>query len=997
MFGGFLFMAGLSTASRSGTLLSPVLLICLLGPFARPLMAQQIEPASYEGFEGTTVSKVDVADTPVAETASLRSLIKQQAGQPFSIATIRESVAALQQTKLFSQVQVSIQPEQSGLRVVFIPQPAYYVGMLSFPGATTAFPYTRLLQAVNIPDESPFVESLPTDSSVALVQFFKTAGFFAASVHAEAQPDKGAQIVNIVFNCALNKRAKIGQLSFEGLSTEQATDVRRALKSFWARAKGASLKPGQNYSRTRLNKSVDYMRGHFQKSGYLTPIVQLTSSSYQPETNRADITFEVHPGPLVAIRVRGARVSKRTLKRLIPIYDVNAVDQGLVTEGQRNLSSYFQSKGYFDVRVDSHLDQTADSANVAYDINRGSRHRVEGVHFEGNRYFSDRELQTHILIKKEHFPVFFFHGTFSEDRLRRSVNSLTALYRNEGFAKASIQPKVVDHEPELEVTFLVSEGEQNKVNSLRIVNSSNQAISPPIDKPLNIAPGKPYSPHRLEDDRNQIMAQYLNNGYLNARFQSKASPIAENPNLLDVVFTIDPGPQAHISQVALLGAQTTRPKFIRTITDPNFKEGQPLSEGKLLAAESDLYNVGVFDWASISPRRPVTDQDQNEVLVKVHESKRNTLDVGGGIEVLPRSGNIPVGTVALPGVPPVGLGGKFSASQKSYFGPRITFQFARHNIRGRAETAAFGVVFSRLDQRAALTYTDPHLRGWTWSSLLSASVERSTENPIFAADLGRGSWQIERGLDLRRTKILRFRYSFQKTVLKNITVPDLVLPEDRKVRLSTFSTEYIRDTRDKPLDAHHGLYQVFTFGVTPSAIGSSSDFVRFLGQNAFYLPVKLWLTWANNVRFGVAAPFSGSHVPLSERFFSGGADSLRGFPINGAGPQRPVTVCSDPANLSTCTLVSVPVGGNMLAILNSEARFPIPIKSGLGGVVFYDGGNVFSRISLAQFINNYSNSIGFGLRYQTPVGPVRFDIGRNLSPIPGVRATQYFVTLGQAF
>jgi outer membrane protein insertion porin family len=160
------------------------------------------------------------------------------------------------------------------------------------------------------------------------------------------------------------------------------------------------------------------------------------------------------------------------------------------------------------------------------------------------------------------------------------------------------------------------------------------------------------------------------------------------------------------------------------------------------------------------------------------------------------------------------------------------------------------------------------------------------------------------------------------------------------VRLSTISAELVRDTRDKPLDAHRGFYQTFDFGVTPTALGSSADFVRFLGQTAYYRQVKPWLVLANNVRLGLAVPFGGTDVPLSERFFSGGADSLRGFPINGAGPQRPVQVCSNPNDPTTCTLISVPVGGDMLFVVNSEARFPIPLKSGLGGVVFYDGGNV---------------------------------------------------------
>jgi outer membrane protein insertion porin family len=224
-----------------------------------------------------------------------------------------------------------------------------------------------------------------------------------------------------------------------------------------------------------------------------------------------------------------------------------------------------------------------------------------------------------------------------------------------------------------------------------------------------------------------------------------------------------------------------------------------------------------------------------------------------------------------------------------------------------------------------------------------------------------------------------------------------VLPQDQHVRLSTFDGQYIRDTRDKPLDAHKGVYQTIDFSVTSKALGASANFVRFLGQTSFYVPVRPWLVWATNLRLGLAEPFGNSDVPLSERFFSGGADSLRGFPINGAGPQRPVAVCTDPTNPATCVLIAVPVGGNMLFIVNSEARFPIPLKQGLGGAIFYDGGNVYSNINFRQFTNDFTHSVGIGLRYQTPVGPVRFDVGYRITNVPGVNSAQYFVTLGQSF
>jgi outer membrane protein assembly factor BamA len=212
------------------------------------------------------------------------------------------------------------------------------------------------------------------------------------------------------------------------------------------------------------------------------------------------------------------------------------------------------------------------------------------------------------------------------------------------------------------------------------------------------------------------------------------------------------------------------------------------------------------------------------------------------------------------------------------------------------------------------------------------------------------------------------------------------------------SASFIRDTRDKPLDAHRGFFQTLDFGISPKVIGSTDSFARFFGQSAYYRQMKPWVVWANNVRVGLVESFAGSHVPISERFFSGGADSLRGFPLNGAGPQALALLCTKVNNPASCTTqITAPTGGHQLIILNSEGRFPLPIMKGMGAVLFYDGGNVYDNIGFSHFFSNFSNSVGLGLRYQTPVGPVRVDVGHNLNPVPGLKSTQLFITLGQSF
>jgi outer membrane protein assembly factor BamA len=273
------------------------------------------------------------------------------------------------------------------------------------------------------------------------------------------------------------------------------------------------------------------------------------------------------------------------------------------------------------------------------------------------------------------------------------------------------------------------------------------------------------------------------------------------------------------------------------------------------------------------------------------------------------------------------------------------------------------------------------------------SAERTSENPIFTARLGGAGIQFQHYLDRNRQKSVIFRYDFRRTNLSNIVIPDLVLPEDQNVRLSSLSGSFVRDSRDNPLDAHKGIYESFQVDLNPSFLGSNTSFGRFLGQTAYYrsLTSDSSLVWASSLRLGMEHAFGGSHIPISERFFSGGGSSLRGFSLNGAGPQREVLVC--PTDNPNCgQQIPVPVGGQQLVIFNSELRFPMGISAPflggtLGGAVFYDAGNVYSSVSFKNVASDLTHTVGFGLRYKTPVGPVRIDIGHLLNAPPGIKTS----------
>lgn len=973
--------------------------LCLLS--ATALSRAQLAPkAPQAAYEGQNVSAISLIANPHRNLGPLFPVVTQKPDTPYSEQQIKQSAEALKKTGGFAEVRVQVDPDITGLRVSFLLEPAYYLGVVDFPGAAKYFSYTTLLQVVDLPDEDPYDPSRIPIAEKALSDFLRQHGYFQSKVHAEPRIDDDHQIVGVNFAVEIGKQARISSVRLDGPDQPESARLLHAVRSLRARLSGGLLKPGKPYTRERLNAASTLMKKALASQYRLASSVKENPPDYDPATNRVAVSFKVQVGPVIRVRIAGARLTAipflagRQMRKLIPIYSEGTIDRDLVEEGQRNLIDYFQKKGFSDVRVTTQFDKKPDQILVVYNIDRGKKHKVDRIVFRGNYNISEKDLLAQVSVKKSHI---WTHGAVSDKLLKQSKANVEALYRDRGYEEVKVTARAVDREPKIDVTFEIAEGPQTLVDDIEVDGNQHVvygALTAP--KGFQLHGGVPFSPRKLSEDRNRIEANYLNRGYLNIEVKTTVDQLFNDPHRVYVTYVIAEHQLVRVSQVLYMGQKQTRTSLIAKTS--KIPPETPMRRAQLLEAESHLYDLNVFDWSSVGPRKPITDQTDEMALVKVHEAKRNELTYGFGFEVSHRGGNIPTGTVAVPGGGgTIGLNGyQIAPSQSTFASPRGLFEYTRRNMRGLAETASASLLLSRLDQRFLTTYGQPHFIGSQWQSLTSVSVERNSENPLFTAGLGDASFEVERVISTKTNTRLQLRYDFNKTNLSHILVPQLVLNQDRSVHLSTVSATIIRDTRDKPLDAHRGVFSTVNLGITPTAFGSSANFAKLFGQYAYYKSIHS-VVLANSIRLGLARPFSGSFVPTSQLFFSGGGTSLRGFPIDEAGPQRLVPFCNVLQGQSGCVNVTVPVGGKQLFILNSEARFPLYITKALGGVVFYDGGNVYSAVNLPNFINNYTNTLGVGLRYATPIGPVRFDIGRNLNPVPGITPWQYYITVGQAF
>jgi outer membrane protein insertion porin family len=423
------------------------------------------------------------------------------------------------------------------------------------------------------------------------------------------------------------------------------------------------------------------------------------------------------------------------------------------------------------------------------------------------------------------------------------------------------------------------------------------------------------------------------------------------------------------------------------------KENAPLREGQVVETQRRLYNLGVFNRVTIEPQNPTgTDRDKDLVIL-VEEAKRYTMAYGGGFEVQ---------RLASTSNP---VGGQVQAA------PRGIFEISKLNLTGRGDSLSLKLRGSTIEDRALLAYSDPNTFGHRNLSMqATAYTEKTQDINTFTATRYEGSLQLTDQVTPRTTLI--FRYVFRKVLVSNIadTINPVAIPLfEQPTLVSQFGVTWVHDRRDNPADATRGSYNSADFGVAGSNIGSSASFLRFYYQNSTYHPIKRRFSFARSIRIGGLIPYGDTVsltfplptatplptvIPLPERLFAGGGTSLRGFALNQAGPRDSVT--------------GFPVGGQALLVLNQEFRFPMRLPyfgTSLGGAIFYDGGNVYSRLSRISFrsstpaptfdtsnpatatcltncsneLNYFAHTVGFGFRYATPVGPIRIDLGYQIN------------------
>jgi outer membrane protein insertion porin family len=925
--------------------------------------------------EGQRVTGIRVEDQSGIEVFEKIAPLPLQVGKPFDFADERASLRQLYRMGDYGDIRVDALPDAGGVQINFVVRRNYFNNVIRIVGLKEPPTEPAAQASLRLVLGEPFRESAVREAVARLKSALSDDGLYQAKINWALEPHEDTRQMDVTVLVEPGPRALIGDIALDNQTSYPDPQL----------LKRAKLSGKVELTAARISRGSERLRKFLVNQGYLGASVLVTPQTYDAGSNRVPLRMTVETGPRVRIEIAGARLSKGKQKKLLPVFAEGAVDEDLLQEGRRNLRDYLQSQGYFnaDVQVSSQSSDKPAERVIHYDVSRGDRFRLAGIGFEGNKYFSNGLLSRRLLLQTASFAS---SGRFSQQLLKGDQDSIRGVYLSNGFLNCQVTSMVDDQyrrkKNNLFVSFRIVEGPQSRITDLKI--DGNHAI--PTDELLNVTgstKGEPYSESGVASDRNNILALYYNEGFPEAGFHEQVIPGA-TPTDVGLVYHVTEGKRVEVSKVLLTGYQYTRPGIIRRQVE--IEAGGPLREGDVAKTQRQLYNLGVFNRVQIASQNPEGTDPEKAEVVEMQEGQRYTIGYGFGFEVQRIAGGStnPNGTT-------------IGAS------PRGIFEIARNNMFGRAQTLSFKARVSTLEYRVAVDYTaNNFLKDKNFSLQVIGFADKTQDINTFTSTRFEGGLQLVEKLS--PSSSLLYRYFYRRVKASNLvsTINEEQIPLlSQPTLVSGFGLTYARDRRDDPADAKHGTFNTIDVSDAIESIGSSANFFRGFFQNSSFYTLGRAFVFARSVRFGVEVPYGNtiegnsstfnpaqcdepppdttpSVIPLPERFFAGGGTSLRGFGLNQAGPRDPCT--------------GFPIGGLAILVFNQELRFPMKlpiIGNRVGGTIFYDGGNVYSDVNHISFawkapsitdLNYFSHTIGFGLRYPTPIGPVRVDFGYQLNP-----------------
>ncbi len=890
---------------------------------------QDAAPSATESYRGRIVREVRLEHSGAPPPEASRELIELSPGEPYRPEAVRRSIQQLFSLGVFSDIKVEASPagdDGGEVEVLFRLFPRLEVSGVELEGLEAESGLedlrSRLLEESDVNAGDPLEVGELAAAAERLSVLLRSEGYLWARVEPEASFQSPS--ATVVFHIDPGVRARLGSLAIDGVPSHIEAHVRREL----------ALAEGAPYSRRELDQKIDSLAAAWKELGYYGAQVSVVATSL--ENDRVDVRVTLSMGPRVRIEVEGWDFSEKELRKLVPLFSEARFTEDLVEESRVNLEEDLKDKGHRDAAatVERETKGGEDQLILHFRVAPGPKFEVAAIEIEGLRAALDAEVRA-LFVTTSRRRV--RSAPFRQKTWDADLKEVRTYLESQGFHQARVDSlERIDPEAEGLVTLVVRVEEGPRALVERVELQGATALEPSaVLEAARLEPPDPFALSELVAARERILTLYRNEGFRGAEAEAR-SAVDERGESALVTFVVREGERTRVDRVILAGLRVTKESSVRRLV--RIEPGEPLSPLAIAETRQNLVSSGLFRSVDIEPLPADPETLRSDVLITLSEGPRTTFAYGFGYEEQQLA--------------------------------RAEVEVTRRNLLGRNRSVSLFTRGSFRGARFITTYRQQDFFGYPVPTFVSFFAEQEDRTSFDYNRVGVGL-QLSKRISLDQN--LFFRYRFDQTRVFQLQVDiDEIDRRFRNTRISALSLASVTDRRDDPLNPRNGQFRILDVEWSATALGTEAPYLKGLAQQFFYFPMPRDMVAAVGLRLGVGQTYREDRdalLPIAERYFAGGATTLRGFALDEASPKRKIPLPNGEV------VDGEPIGGNVLTLLNLELRFPI--LGNLRGVVFSDNGNVYRRLQVIELLN-WRYNMGFGFRYDTPFGPLRVDYGFKL-------------------
>lgn len=666
-------------------------------------------------------------------------------------------------------------------------------------------------------------------------------------------------------------------------------------------------------------------------------------------------------------------IDKDDTKDLVMVKEYEVVDFAKLNQSVEKLSQKYEEKGYYlaDVRYELVPDESRNESKVIFKIKENDKIQVKVINIIGANVVPAEDLKKVMQTKEGGaFSWITGSGAYREAIFDRDIAAMTFYYGTLGHVKARFGKPEVSVSPDkkfIYITFSVEEGEKYFVGNVSFAGDL-LFTRDELNKDLALVEGEVFNTDTLRRETLRYTDKYADLGYAFANVVPQPN-IHDDTKRVDVTFDVDRGERVYIGRIIITGNTRTKDKVVRR--ELKIREGELFNGTAKRESRENVQRLGFFDAVDFHQSTPKNAPNVVDIEIKVKERSTGQLVVGAGYA----SGDI-----------------GFTAQA----------QLSQNNFLGNGQVASFSAQMQtgRKFYEFNLSFQEPYLGATEWS--LGADLYQLRRNVFAIAGVNtfeetKTGFKVNLGHPVLEYTQLFLGYKLENSYVPENTIIDRSLISKSSVNglASVLSANLVYDKRDDRFDPRQGWYGSLTSEY--AGLGGDRKYFRSRAEMKFFHPLFWDFIFRFHFSAGNITGVQGEAVPINELFITGGLFSLRGYDYLTVGPKRRIS--SDPFQLSEAAIKEgvggkdIVFGGHNEVIANAEVEFPILKEARIRGVIFFDAGNAFDGNLFKQSPSLLAD-VGYGFRWFTPIGPLRFEFGH---PIVNPGAAKFFFTIGPPF